>query len=102
MFNNHMDRIVKTSGGALRTIPAIYQWREFAEAGGLMSYGPSLTLAYKLAGTFVGRIVSGETVDQLPLLPLNSCELVINLRTAKDLKIPVPPKLLARATDVIV
>jgi len=103
LFNNHMDRIVKTSGGALRTIPAIYQWREFAEAGGLMSYGPSLTLAYKLAGTFVGRIVSGETtVDNLPLLPLDSCELVINLRTAKDLNITVPPTLLARATDVIV
>ncbi len=68
-----------------------------------MSYGPSLTLAYKLAGTFVGRIVSGETtVDNLPLLPLDSCELVINLRTAKDLNITVPPTLLARATDVIV
>jgi len=103
LFNNHIDRIVKTSGGALRTIPAIYQWREFAEAGGLISYGPDLTLAYKLAGTYVGRIVSNDTtVDKLPLLPLSAFELVINLRTAKTLKIPVPSTLLSRTTDVIV
>jgi putative tryptophan/tyrosine transport system substrate-binding protein len=103
LFNNHIGRIVKTAGGALRTIPAIYQWREFAEAGGLISYGPDLTLAYKLAGTFVGRIVSNDTtVDKLPLLPLSGFELVINLRTAKTLNIPVPSTLLARATDVIV
>jgi putative ABC transport system substrate-binding protein len=103
LFNNHIDRIVKTAGGALRTIPAIYQWREFAEAGGLISYGPDLTLAYKLAGTYVGRIVSNDTtVDKLPLLPLSGFELVINLRTAQTLKIPVPSTLLARATDVIV
>jgi ABC-type uncharacterized transport system substrate-binding protein len=103
LFNNHIDRIVKTATHDLRTIPAIYQWREFAEAGGLISYGPDLTLAYKLAGTFVGRIVSNDTtVDKLPLLPLSGFELVINLRTAKTLNIPVPLTLLARATDVIV
>jgi putative ABC transport system substrate-binding protein len=106
LFNNHIDRIVKTAGGNLRPLPAIYQWREFAEAGGLISYGPNLTLAYKLAGTFVGRIASGDTtVDALPLLPLESYELVINLRTAKEhkpLPITVPPTLIARATDVIV
>jgi putative ABC transport system substrate-binding protein len=103
VFNNHIDRIVKTSGGALRTLPAIYQWREFADAGGLISYGPNLDLAYKLAGTYVGRLVSGDTtIDKLPLLPLDSFELVINLRTAKQLQIDVPSTLLARATDVIV
>lgn len=105
LFNNHIDRIVRTSGGALRALPAIYQWREFAEAGGLMSYGPSLTLAYKLAGYFVGRIASHETteINKLPLLPLDSCELVINLRTAKELNnIYLPPTLLALANDVIV
>jgi putative ABC transport system substrate-binding protein len=103
VFNNHIDRIVKTSGGALRTIPAIYQWREFAVAGGLISYGPNLTVAYKLAGTYVGRLVNGDTtIDKLPLLPLDSFELVINLKTAKQLQIDVPSTLLARATDVIV
>jgi putative ABC transport system substrate-binding protein len=103
LFNNHIDRIVNTATHALRTIPAIYQWREFAEAGGLISYGPDLTLAYKLAGTYVGRIVSNDTtVDKLPLLPLSGFELVINLRTAKTLNISVPSTLLARATDVIV
>ena len=67
------------------------------------SYGPDLTLAYKLAGTYVGRIVSNETtVDKLPLLSLSAFELVINLRTAKTLNVPVPSTLLARATDVIV
>jgi putative ABC transport system substrate-binding protein len=103
LFNNHIDRIVNTATHALRPIPAIYQWREFAEAGGLISYGPDLTLAYKLAGTYVGRIVSNDTtVDKLPLLPLSGFELVINLRTAKTLNISVPSTLLARATDVIV
>jgi ABC-type uncharacterized transport system substrate-binding protein len=103
VFNNHIDKIVKTSGGNPRPLPAIYQWREFAVAGGLISYGPSLTLAYKLAGTYVGRLVSGDTtIDKLPLLPLDSFELVINLRTAKALQIDVPSTLLARATDVIV
>jgi putative ABC transport system substrate-binding protein len=68
-----------------------------------MSYGPSLTLAYKLAGYYVGRIAAGlDTVQTLPLSPLDSCELVINLVTAKALGVTVPPTLLARATDVIV
>jgi putative ABC transport system substrate-binding protein len=103
LFNNHIDRVVANAAGQLRTIPAIYQWREFAEAGGLMSYGPSLKLAYKLAGTFAGLVASGKkTVDQLPLLPLESFELVINLNTAQSLGIEVPYSLLARATDVII
>jgi putative tryptophan/tyrosine transport system substrate-binding protein len=103
LFNNHIDTILYSSPNVLRKIPAIYQWHEFADAGGLISYGPSLTLAYKLAGTFAGQIDSGvNTIDQLPLLPLDSSELVINLKTAKDLQISVPLMLLAQATDVIV
>jgi ABC-type uncharacterized transport system substrate-binding protein len=101
LFNNHKDTIVKAA--ALKKIAAVYQWREFADEGGLMSYGPSLSLAYKIAGTFAGRVANGPTtVDQLPLLSLESCELVINLKAAMDLNLLVPPKLLARATDVIV
>jgi putative tryptophan/tyrosine transport system substrate-binding protein len=101
LFNNHMDTIVKAA--ALKKIPTIYQWREFAEAGGLISYGPNLSLAYKIAGTFAGRVAAGlATVPQLPLLSLESFELVINLKAANDLNLAVPPALLARATDVIV
>ena len=102
LFNNHRDTIIKAA--ALKKIAAVYQWREFADEGGLMSYGPNLSLAYKIAGTFAGRIANGpETVADLPLLTLASCELVINLKAAKALDdLAVPPKLLARATDVIV
>jgi putative ABC transport system substrate-binding protein len=101
LFNNHMDTIV--GAAAQRKIPAVYQWREFADQGGLMGYGPSLSLAYKIAGTFAGRIAEElATIEELPLLSLESCELVINLKAAKDLSLTVPPALLARATDVIV
>jgi putative tryptophan/tyrosine transport system substrate-binding protein len=99
LFNNHRKSVIGAAG--TNAIPAIYQWREFAEDGGLMSYGPSLTGAYALAGTYVGRILAGTPVADLPVLSLNNLELVINLNTAKALGIEVPPTLLARADLII-
>ena len=100
LFNNHRERVIRAAG-APNNIPAIYQWREFAEDGGLMSYGPNLTVAYTLAGTYVGRILNGTAISDLPVLPLNNLELVINLKTAKALGLDVPPALLARADLVV-
>jgi putative ABC transport system substrate-binding protein len=100
LFNNHRERVIRAAG-APNNVPAIYQWREFAEGGGLMSYGPNLTVAYTLAGTYVGRLLKGTAIADLPVLPLNNFELVINLKTAKALGLDVPPAMLARA-DLIV
>ncbi len=101
LFNNHAKRIAKTSTNKVRDIPTIYQWSEFAELGGLISYGPNLSVAYALAGQFVGRLIGGTPIDQLPFINLDNFELVINLDTANKLGITVPLTLLARATHVI-
>jgi putative ABC transport system substrate-binding protein len=82
-------------------VPAIYEFREFAAAGGLISYGADETEFYRLVGTYAGKILKGDKPADLPVVQSTKVELVINLKTAKALGISVPLPLIGRADEVI-
>ena len=86
---------------ARHKVPTIYEWREFAADGGLMSYGTNLNDAYGQMGVYAGRILKGERASDLPVAQSTRFEFVINLRTAKAMGIEVPPALSSQADEVI-
>ncbi|HYA29866.1 MAG TPA: ABC transporter substrate-binding protein, partial [Acidobacteriota bacterium] len=98
-FNSQRDKIIALA--ARHSIPTIYEQRDFALAGGLMSYGTNLANGYRQVGVYVGRILKGEKPGDLPVVQSTKFEFVINLKTAKALGIEVPPNLSAEADEII-
>jgi putative ABC transport system substrate-binding protein len=98
-FNSHIEQIAALAIG--HALPAVYQYRPFVEAGGLLSYGSDETETYHLVGAYTGRVLKGEKPANLPVVQSTKVELIINLKTAKALGLTIPLPLLGRADEVI-
>jgi putative ABC transport system substrate-binding protein len=99
LFNNHRGQVLSLA--ASYSLPAIYQWREFTAAGGLMSYGPSIAAAYHHAGVDAGLILKGSKPADIPVVQPTRFELVINRKTAETLSLHIPDELLTATDEVI-
>src|SRR5262245_20121936 len=98
-LNNRIERLIELA--AHHAIPTMHTLREFVVAGGLISYGVSLIEVYRPVGLYTGRILKGEEPADLPVIQTTKFELIINLKTAKALRLQIPDRLLALADEVI-
>jgi putative ABC transport system substrate-binding protein len=98
-FNSRREQIVALA--ARYAVPAIYEWREFASAGGLISYGPIMTDGIRQVGVYVGQVLAGASPADLPIQRPTRLELVVNLNTARALGLTIPPSILGRADEMI-
>lgn len=98
-FNSRRGQIVGLA--ARYELPAIYEWREFVDIGGLVSYGPNLIDGYRQLGIYAGRVLAGANPGDLPILRPTQLDLVVNLKTARMLNLTIPPPILGRADAII-
>ena len=99
LFNSRTKQLAALT--VQHAVPAVYQWREFVAAGGLLSYGSEVTDAYRLTGVYTGRVLKGAKPAELPVLQSTKFEFVINLQTARALGLEVPNSLQLLADELV-